>query len=188
MVRQADPLSRETLPAGHVVLPAVPRAVQDLALPVPPEVGLASLAVVRGEGGSREDPLAARSALVEAPVEVGVELAVVAEDDAGNRSPLTTSARKAILVKDIEIEEGGITVGENWSTSETRFVLNETQEVRITLYDLLGRRVRVVEDREFRSGFEQIVRFQTSSLSSGPYFLRFKGERFAATRKIVVVQ
>jgi len=142
--------------------------------PIPSKAGQSETAVIGELDGLRAD----RS----------YYFAVVAEDDAGNRSPLTTSDRKAILVKDIEIEKGGITVGENRSTSETRFVLNETQEVRIALYDLLGRRVRVVQDREFRSGFEQIVRFQTSSLSSGPYFLHFKGESFAATRKIVVVQ
>ncbi|PSQ87276.1 MAG: hypothetical protein BRD42_02510, partial [Bacteroidetes bacterium QS_3_64_15] len=62
-----------------------------------------------------------------------------------------------------------------------------TQEVRVTLYDLLGRRVRVLLDEEIPEGFERRVRFQTSSLSSGPYFLRFRGERFVATRKIVVV-
>lgn len=114
--------------------------------------------------------------------------AVLAEDEAGNRSPLTSSTRKAILVKDIEIGSGDVTAGSNSSVSETRFVLNETQDLRVTLYDLLGRRVRVLLDQEdVQEGFERVVRFQTGSLASGPYFLRFTGERFAATRKIVVV-
>jgi lysyl endopeptidase len=113
--------------------------------------------------------------------------AVVAEDDAGNRSPMTTGERKAVLVKDIEIEKGGVAAGASRSASETRFVLNETQQLRVALYDLLGRRVRVLLDEEVREGFERTVRFDASSLSSGPYFLRFTGERFAVTRKIVVV-
>ena len=113
--------------------------------------------------------------------------ALVAEDDAGNRSPRATTERKAILVKDIEIAKGGATAGANRSFSETRFVLNQTQDLRVTLYDLLGRRIRVLLDEEVQEGFERVVRFQTSSLPSGPYFLRFTGERFAATRKIVVV-
>lgn len=112
--------------------------------------------------------------------------ALVAEDDAGNRSPLSASTRKAVLVKEIDIEKGGATAGRQ-GYSETRFVLNETQELRVTLYDLLGRRVRVLLDEEVPEGFEQVVRFQTSTLPSGPYFLRFRGERFATTRKIVVV-
>ena len=114
--------------------------------------------------------------------------AVVAEDDAGNRSPWTAPTRKAVLVKDIEIEEGDVTAGANRSVAETQFVLNETQEVRVELYDLLGRRVRVLLDgKKIQEGFEQVVQFRTNSLSSGPYFLRFRGERFTVTRKIVVV-
>ena len=114
--------------------------------------------------------------------------AIVAEDDAGNRSPQTTTERKAILVKDIEIAQGGATAGASRAMSETRFVLNETQELRVVLYDLLGRRIRILlDEEEVQEGFERVVQFQTSSLPSGPYFLRFRGEQFAATRKIVVV-
>ena len=114
--------------------------------------------------------------------------AVVAEDNAGNQSPLAAPDRKAVLTKDIEIGKGGVAAGRGSSLSETRFVLNETQEVRVELYDLLGRRVRVLLDgKKIQEGFEQVVQFRTNSLSSGPYFLRFRGERFTVTRKIVVV-
>ena len=113
--------------------------------------------------------------------------AMVAEDSAGNRSPWVTAQRRAILVKEIEIEEGGVSAGAT-SFSETRFVLNETQKIRVALYDVLGRRVRLLLDEEVAEGFQQTVRFQTTSLSSGPYFLHFKGERFTITRKIVVVK
>jgi lysyl endopeptidase len=89
-------------------------------------------------------------------------------------------------VREIQIDEGGVASGAG-SSSQTRFVLNNTQEVRVTLYDLLGRRVRVLLDEEVPEGFRQNVRIPTRSLSSGPYFLRFVGEQFATTRKIVVV-
>jgi hypothetical protein len=46
----------------------------------------------------------------------------------------------------------------------------------------------VVRDEEIPEGLEQRVRIQTTSLSSGTYFLHFRGERFAASRKIVVVK
>ncbi len=143
--------------------------------PVPSEAGQPETAVIGESDGLRPD----RS----------YYFAVVAEDDAGNRSSLATSDRKAILVKDIEIEKGGLAAGMSQSVSETRFVLNETQEVRVTLYDVLGRRVRVLLDPDapLRAGFEQTVRVRTRSLSSGPYFLHFRGESFATTRKIVVV-
>lgn len=112
--------------------------------------------------------------------------ALVAEDDAGNRSPRATADRKAVLVRDIQIEDASTDPG-NRSSPTTRFVLNETQEVRVTLFDILGRRVRVLLDEKVPEGFEHRVRVRTSSLSSGPYFLHFTGERFAATRKIVIV-
>ena len=113
--------------------------------------------------------------------------ALVAVDDGGNRSPRTTPDRRAVLVREIEIDEGQVASETGSPTTTTRFVLNETQNVRIALYDLLGRRVRVVRDEEIPEGLEQSVRVRTSTLSSGPYFLRFTGEQFAATRKIVVV-
>lgn len=114
--------------------------------------------------------------------------ALVAVDEGGNRSTRAIPDRKAVLVRDIEIEAGGVTTGAGSSVSKTQFVLNETQDLRITLYDLLGRRIRVVFEDHVEEGFERSVRFQTNSLSSGTYFLRFIGQSFAATRKVVVVQ
>jgi lysyl endopeptidase len=112
--------------------------------------------------------------------------ALVAVDDAGNRSPRAAPKQAAVLTREIKIEERGVAAGPGSST--TRFVLNETQHVRIALYDLLGRRVRVLRDEEIPEGLEQRVRVETSTLSSGPYFLHFRGERFAASRKLVVVK
>ncbi|WP_263840459.1 trypsin-like peptidase domain-containing protein [Salinibacter sp.] len=114
--------------------------------------------------------------------------ALVAEDDAGNRSRRTSPDREAVLVREIQVDKaGGAASPGAGSSSRTQFVLNETQEVRVALYDLLGRRVRVLLDEEIPEGFRQTVRIPTRSLSSGPYFLRFVGERFAITRKVVVV-
>ena len=113
--------------------------------------------------------------------------ALVALDDAENRSPRASPAQAAVLVREIKIEEDGVAAGRG-ASSTTRFVLNETQHVRIALYDLLGRRIRVLRDEEIPEGLEQRVRVETSTLSSGPYFLHFHGERFAASRKIVVVR
>jgi len=114
--------------------------------------------------------------------------ALVAVDDAENRSPRATPTQRAVLTREITIQEGGVSAGTGGSASTTRFVLNDTQHVRIALYDLLGRRVRILRDEEIPEGLEQSVRVQTDALSSGPYFLHFRGEDFAASRKIVVVK
>ena len=113
--------------------------------------------------------------------------ALVAQDEAGNRSDRATPRRAAVLPPAIEIERGGLTVGPSRSISETRFVLTETQPVRIALYDVLGRQVRVLRNEVIEAGFEQRVRVRTTALSSGLYFLRFEGETFTTTRKLAVV-
>ena len=114
--------------------------------------------------------------------------ALVAEDEAGNRSPRATPRRAAVLTEDIKVEQGGLATGASRSVSRTRFVLSETQTVHVALYDVLGRRVRVLlNNEEVKAGFEQQVRVPTTSLPSGPYFLHFRGDTFATTRKIVVV-
>ena len=114
--------------------------------------------------------------------------ALVTQDEAGNRSDRATPPRAAVLPPAIEIENGGLTVGPSRSVPKTRFVLTETQTVHVALYDVLGRRVRVLlNSEEVEAGFEQQVQVPTTSLPSGPYFLRFRGETFVTTRKIVVV-
>lgn len=113
--------------------------------------------------------------------------ALVAVDDAGNRSPRATTDREVVLVKDIEVGPGGTRAGTGSGTTQTEFVVNRTQEVRITLYDLLGRRVKVLYDQRAEEGFRQVVQFETRRLASGPYFLHFMGETFVTSRKIVVV-
>ncbi|WP_233993991.1 trypsin-like peptidase domain-containing protein [Salinibacter altiplanensis] len=113
--------------------------------------------------------------------------ALVAEDNAGNQSPQASPDREAVLVREIQIDEGGVASGAG-SSSTTQFVLNETQDVRVTLYDVLGRRVQVLLDEEVPEGFRRSIRVPTDGLSSGPYFLRFTGEQFATTRKILVVK
>jgi lysyl endopeptidase len=115
------------------------------------------------------------------------DFALVAEDNAGNRSPRASPDREAVLVREIQVEDGSVVPGRT-SSSTTQFVLNETQEVRVTLYDVLGRRVQVLLDEKVPEGFRRSVRVPTDGLSSGPYFLHFTGEQFATTRKIVVVK
>jgi len=142
--------------------------------PLPAPAGQTETAVVTSSNGLKADRT--------------YYFALAAVDDAGNRSPRATPARRAVLVREIKIDEGSVASGAGSSPLTTQFVLNDTQHVRIALYDLLGRRVRVLRDEEIPEGLEQSVRVRTSTLSSGPYFLRFTGERFAATRKIVVVR
>jgi len=62
------------------------------------------------------------------------------------------------------------------------------QDVTVTLYDVLGRRVRTVHDGPLVPGRDHTFRIDAAGLSSGPYLLRTNGEHFQKTRRITVVR
>lgn len=113
--------------------------------------------------------------------------ALIAVDNAGNRSPIVRSQRPAILAKDIVINSGGSITNRGQSNKQVQFVLNKKQRIRISLYDLLGRRVNTLFNKEVPEEQKTTVRLQTNSLSSGAYLLRFVGETFTETRKVMVL-
>jgi len=72
--------------------------------------------------------------------------------------------------------------GEAWLTLQVR----EAQSVRADLYDVLGRRVATLHDGGLDAGREHRLALDGHRLSSGMYFVRVVGERFAETRRVVV--
>ena len=73
---------------------------------------------------------------------------------------------------------------------ETQFslLLRDEQNVRIELYDVSGRRIRVLHDGAL-SGLERhTFRVDGSTLSSGTYFVRVSGEDFADSRSLSLVK
>jgi len=111
--------------------------------------------------------------------------ALRAIDNADNATPRATPEEKAVLVRDISVSKGTAA-----SNQTIQFVVKETQDVRVELYDLLGRRLGVLFDSNVKEGIERVAQVDATrrQLSSGPYFLRFVGETFTTTRKIMVVK
>jgi len=68
--------------------------------------------------------------------------------------------------------------------------VQERQEVAVRLYDLLGRRVATLHSGPLPAQELRRLRLDVSStgLTSGTYFLRVRGEDFAATERITVVR
>ncbi len=66
--------------------------------------------------------------------------------------------------------------------------LRESQQLRVVLYDAMGRRVRVLHDGTVVAGVTQRFRIQARQQASGTYFLRVQGESVQLLRKVVVVQ
>lgn len=69
-----------------------------------------------------------------------------------------------------------------------KITLREAQHLRVVLYDAMGRRVRVLRDRQVPSGVIQRFRVRARDRASGVYFLRVRGESFRLTRKVVVAR
>jgi SOS-response transcriptional repressor LexA len=62
------------------------------------------------------------------------------------------------------------------------------QRVRVTAFDLLGRRVKTVFRDKISSQTTRTVPVPTDDLGSGVYFLRIEGDQFATTRKMTVIE
>jgi hypothetical protein len=78
----------------------------------------------------------------------------------------------------------------NPTREQARFelVVGEEQSVRIALYDVLGRRVRVLYDDRLDARTPLLFEANTGSLTSGTYVLRVRGDAFSETRRMVVVR
>ena len=72
--------------------------------------------------------------------------------------------------------------------STIRLVLRETQNLRVVLYDGLGRRVRLLRDGRVSAGVVQRLRIRASQHASGTYFLHVQGESVELLRTVVVAQ
>ncbi len=73
------------------------------------------------------------------------------------------------------------------SQATIRYALPEREEVRLTVYDVLGRRVQTVVDERQTAGRKQL-RLNASRLSSGTYFYRLTAGQTTKTRKFSVVR
>ncbi len=66
--------------------------------------------------------------------------------------------------------------------------VQETQHVKIEVYDMLGRFVAQVHDGELRGEQAHLFTFDASNLASGRYILRAVGQRFVVDKNITLVK
>ncbi len=67
------------------------------------------------------------------------------------------------------------------------FELNQPAEVRLTVFDALGRTISVLMDVRKTAGLHN-VSFDASNLSSGIYFYRLETESFAETKRFTLIK
>lgn len=83
---------------------------------------------------------------------------------------------------------GGPQPNPSRGVAEIEVVVEQEQDVRVTLYDALGRTVEVLYDRSLEAKTPLLLQTEQRELASGTYFVRVTGETFVETRKMVVVR
>jgi hypothetical protein len=74
------------------------------------------------------------------------------------------------------------------NTARFALEVQETQDVSVTLYNMLGQRIRSVFDGTVRAGTPQALVINGSDLSSGVYVYRIEGRTFSTTQQIALVK
>ncbi|WP_340106197.1 BspA family leucine-rich repeat surface protein [Rhodohalobacter sp. 8-1] len=72
-------------------------------------------------------------------------------------------------------------------TTQINFDLPEAGEVKVVIFDLTGRAVRTLVNRNLSAGSHQVM-FDASQLSSGVYLYRLLAPGFTSTRKMMLVK
>ena len=62
-----------------------------------------------------------------------------------------------------------------------------SQEVKLSIFDLLGREVQTLVDEKMKAGFHELE-LDAQKLASGIYLYRLESENFAKTRKMILLK
>lgn len=73
------------------------------------------------------------------------------------------------------------------SSTSIHFVLPQPMNVRLTMYDVIGRAVAVLTDEAMAAGTHDVI-FDGDGLPSGVYFARLHSGEFTATRKLLLLR
>ena len=68
-----------------------------------------------------------------------------------------------------------------------RFALPQQSLVRLTLFDVIGREVAILDEGERVAGYHDVL-FDAHGLASGIYFFRLQAGGFLQTRRMVLLR
>jgi lysyl endopeptidase len=106
--------------------------------------------------------------------------------DAGkNASSIVTAEEDATPVSTLQVKQAP-SPNPTGSKATVKVSVENSQTVKMTVYDILGRRVGISKSRELTPFRLQKIPIDVSSLSSGVYFVRIKGRSTTRTEKIIV--
>jgi hypothetical protein len=75
--------------------------------------------------------------------------------------------------------------------TKINFDLPKDAKVKLVIYDILGREIKILVNNEFRTAGRYITEFNASNLASGIYFARIlvnEGKDFMAVKKMILVK
>jgi hypothetical protein len=72
-------------------------------------------------------------------------------------------------------------------TTRIKFALPKTALTKIIVYDLIGRKIRTLINKELKGGYYEIS-FDANNLPSGVYFYRIQAGSFIATKKLLLLK
>ncbi len=72
--------------------------------------------------------------------------------------------------------------------AQFRFAVQREQQVRVDLYDVLGRRVKVLYEGQPSAGQMHTLRLDGSTLPSGLYVVHMRGETFAKAQQVMLLK
>jgi photosystem II stability/assembly factor-like uncharacterized protein len=86
----------------------------------------------------------------------------------------------------------GLVLGHNYpnpfnALTTIQYALPEASTVTIEIYDILGRKIETLVQREQQVGYHQVV-WDAKDVSSGMYFYRIQAGDYAETRKMVLLK
>ncbi len=118
-------------------------------------------------------------------------LVAVATHSRGIFTTNITSKNDVVAVNDIQPRVLGVVLTNYpnpFSSSTTiSFTLNKNSKVKLNIYDINGKFIQTLADKEFSSG-ENRVEFSGEKLSSGIYYCVLKAGEAVLTRKIIVIK
>jgi hypothetical protein len=102
---------------------------------------------------------------------------------------------KGVFLANVNIQNGEITAYELFDnypnpfnpTTKIKYQLPELSKVKLTVYDVLGREVKILVNEEKPAGNYE-VEFDGTNLPSGIYFYRIETSKFSDTKKFVLLK
>jgi hypothetical protein len=73
------------------------------------------------------------------------------------------------------------------NSTRITFALTESRQVRLDIYDSIGRRIQTLLNGQLESGYHTVP-FDAAGLASGVYFYRITSEGFTSSKKMILVK